>query len=134
MADEIDEGVFPLRTFLDFDLESPEPGHCTARVVIGDAHLNPNGVVHGGVVFTMADTAMGRATLDLLAEGEICASIELQLRFLRPVAVGELRVHAEVLRRGRRVVQLEARAFDVDDDLIAVATGSFAVLAPSPQT
>lgn len=86
----------------------------------------------------MADTAMGRATLDLLPEGDLCASIELQIRFLRPIGAGELRVEVAVLRQGRRVVHLEARAFDAGAELLAVATGSFAVIphgtSPSPSS
>jgi acyl-CoA thioesterase len=67
----------------------------------------------------------------LLGEGEACASIEVQLRFLRPVAAGRLTARTEVLRRGRRVVQLASRIEDAAGELVAVASGSFAVI-PAP--
>lgn len=133
MSDATDHGeygTFPLRTFLDFDLGSPEAGICIATTLIRDLHLNPNGVLHGGVLFTMVDTAMGRATMDLLEPGYICATIEIHTRFLRPVGEGELSVEVRVVKPGRRVVHLSAEATDSEGSLVATATGSFAVLAP----
>jgi len=128
-SDENEEyGTFPLGTHLGIEIESPEPGRAIARTVITAEHLNPNGVVHGGVIFTMVDTAMGMATMTLLEEGRFCASIEVQLRFLRPVDSGVLEADTTVLRRGSRVVQLESRVHDDQRRLVATGSGSFAVI------
>lgn len=128
---EVPEAEFPLRSFLDFSIDSGEGGPGTAVVAldVDDRHLNPNGVVHGGVAFTMVDTAMGRATLSVLDEGCLCASIEVSVRYLRPVAEGRLLATATVLRAGRRIVHLEGAVHvDGDDRPVAVVQGSFAVL------
>jgi acyl-CoA thioesterase len=122
---------FPLQAHLGMAVGSPGPGVGTAEVEVTPALHNPNGVVHGAVLFAMADTSMGAATMSLLGEGEACASIEVQLRFLRPVAAGRLTARTEVLRRGRRVVQLASRIEDAAGELVAVASGSFAVI-PAP--
>lgn len=119
---------FALRRFLGFDLSTTAPGRGEATLAIRDDHLNPNGVVHGGVLFTMIDTAMGLATMSVLPAGEICASIEVQIRYLRAVTSGDIRVEAEVLQRRRRIVHLEARTFTGGGELAALATGSFAVI------
>jgi acyl-CoA thioesterase len=100
-----------------------------AFLEVDDRHLNPNGIVHGGVVFTLADTAMGRATLAVLGDGQICASIEVSVRYLRPIPGGRLVATASVLRAGRRIVHLECGiTVDGDDRPVAVLQGSFAVL------
>ncbi|MBR12289.1 MAG: hypothetical protein CL442_03950, partial [Acidimicrobiaceae bacterium] len=114
---EVPEAEFPLRSFLDFSIDSGEggPGTAVVALAVDDRHLNPNGVVHGGVVFTMVDTAMGRATLSVLDEGCLCASIEVSVRYLRPVVEGRLVATATVLRAGRRIVHLEG-AVHVDGD------------------
>jgi len=85
VIDDPEYSEFPLRTFLDFTIDDGIDGEAVAALDVSDRHLNPNGVVHGGVVFTLVDTAMGRATMSVLEEGRICASIEVAVRYLRPI-------------------------------------------------
>ena len=131
MIDDPGYSEFPLRTFLDFTIDDGIDGEAVAALDVNDRHLNPNGVVHGGVVFTLVDTAMGRATMSVLDEGRICASIEVAVRYLRPINGGRLVATASVLRAGRRIVHLEGRVTvddDDDDRPVAVVQASFAVL------
>ncbi len=127
--DRDDPAQFPLRRFLGMDIQDVAPGHAIARLEVTDDLLNPNGVVHGGVLFTMADTAMGKATLTTLEEGQWCASIEIQMRFLRPVHSGGLEADTTVTRRGRKVVHLESRILDTDGTLVATGAGTYAVIS-----
>jgi acyl-CoA thioesterase len=126
-------GQFPLRRFLGMELTGDEAGEGVATVDIGEQHHNPNGVVHGAVLFALVDTAMGKAAMSMLDEGHYCASVEVSLRFIRPVVHGRVEARAIVLKRGRSLVHLDARIHDGDDRLIATADGTFAILGePSP--
>lgn len=120
--------MFPLRSFLDMEMTGDEPGVGVASVDLADQHLNPYGVVHGAVLFAMVDTAMGKATMSVVDDGRYCASVEVSLRFIRPVAEGRVTATATVLRRGRNLVHLDARVVDADDRLVATADGTFALL------
>ena len=95
--------MFPLRSFLDMEMTGDEPGVGVASVDLADQHLNPYGVVHGAVLFAMVDTAMGKATMSVVDDGRYCASVEVSLRFIRPVAEGRVTATATVLRRGRNL-------------------------------
>jgi acyl-CoA thioesterase len=130
--DQEEYGHFPLRRFLGMDIEDVEPGHAIAHIEVKADLLNPNGTVHGGVLFTMVDTAMGKATMTSLEEGQRCASIEIQIRFLRPVGEGRLEADATVVRRGRKIVHLESRIHDTNRALVATGAGTFAVISASP--
>jgi acyl-CoA thioesterase len=130
MVDESAYGDFALKRFLGMGIEGVEPGRARARVTIEDRHLNPNGVVHGAVLFAMVDTAMGKAVMSVLPEGQFCASVDEQLRFIRPARQGDLVADAEVLKQGRAVVHLDARVHDTAQRLIATAAGTFAVVGP----
>jgi acyl-CoA thioesterase len=122
-------GRFPLGTYLSVTVDDERPGEAEASIDVGERHLNPNGVVHGGVVFTLVDTAMGRATIFVLDEGSYCASIEVSVRFLRAVTEGRMTARVTVLQAGRRIVQQEGRVtVDGEDRPIVSASGSFAVL------
>lgn len=128
VAMTLEPASFPLQTHLGMTIESPAAGVGTASLDVGPDLHNPNGVVHGAVLFAMADTSMGAATMSALDAGLACASIEVQLRFLRPFASGRIVAETAVIKRGRRVVQLESRISDANGILIATAAGSFAVI------
>ncbi len=124
-----DFGDFPLRQFLGMELTGDEPGVGIATVDISAAHLNPNGVAHGAVLFALVDTAMGKSTMSVIDEpGRYCASIEVSLRFIRPAVTGVLTATATVVKRGRNVVHLDARVVGGDERLVATAAGTFAIL------
>lgn len=110
-------------------IDSPTTGVGRAVIDITPELLNPNGVVHGAVLFAMVDTAMGAATMSVLDPGRACASIEVHLRFLRAATSGAITADVSVVKAGRRIVQLEGRVSDPSGTLIATATGSFAVIA-----
>jgi acyl-CoA thioesterase len=121
--------TFPLKEFLGFAVERGA-GRATATLQLGEQHHNPFGVAHGAVAFTLMDTAMGAAVMSVVAEGDRCATIEIQTRFLRGATEGTLTAEATVLSAGRSVVHLEARTVDTAGNLVAAATGSFAVIRP----
>jgi acyl-CoA thioesterase len=133
MTDASEHGQFPLREFLGMELSDDEPGAGTATVEITEKHHNPNGVVHGAVLFALVDTAMGKATMSVLDEGVFCATIEISLRFIRPVSSGTVTAEATVLKRGRHVVHLDARIHDSEDCLITTADGTFAIIDGTPR-
>jgi len=124
-------GDFPLQAFLGMTLTGDEAGTGVATVEAGPDHMNPNGVVHGAVLFALVDTAMGKATMSVINEPDTyCESIEVSMRFIRPALDGPLTATASVIKRGRNVVHLESRVTDRDERLIASSAGSFAILRP----
>lgn len=125
MAEPDGYGQFPLRTFLGMEVGRADGGRATARLAIGEAHLNPNGVVHGAVLFALVDTAMGSAAMSALPDGQYATSVDIQLRFVRPASAGTLVASVEVLKRGRHVLHLEGRITGDDDRLVATAAGTF---------
>ena len=65
MTDEWTAPEFGLKAALGFTLENRD-GQSIAVLKISGVHLNPNGVVHGAVPFTMMDTAMGGAVMNTI--------------------------------------------------------------------
>lgn len=123
-------GDFPLRRFLGMEVATVAEGRAVATLDVAEAHLNPNGVVHGAVLFALADTAMGAAAMSVLPDGEYATSVDLQFRFVRPASDGRLEASVEVLKRGRRVIHLEGRLTQPGDRLVATASGTFTTFGP----
>lgn len=103
-------------------------GSSRCALEVGEVHLNPHGVVHGAVIFALADTGMGAALYPTLGEGESCATIEIKINFFRPVSGGALECTSTLVNRGRTVANLESR-ITREGVLVAVANGNFAVFA-----
>jgi uncharacterized protein (TIGR00369 family) len=126
--EEVEYGEFPLKTYLGMEVVGDEPGRGIVTIDVGPEHLNPNGVVHGAVLSAMIDTAMGKATMSMLPDGQYCSTVEFSLRFIRPASSGTLTGTATVVKQGRNLVHLQASVVEGDDRLIATAAGTFAII------
>ncbi len=119
----------PFAELIDLHTEEQADGRSRLSLVVAPAHLNPHQVVHGAVLYAMADTGMGLALYPSLAEGEICATIEIKINYFKAVSEGTLICITEVVNRGRTVANLDARLF-VGDLLVAQANGNYAIFTP----
>lgn len=89
-------------------------------------HYNPHGVVHGAVLYAMADTGMGAALYTLLRPHQTCATIEIKFNYFRSVREGTVVCKTEIIHVGRSLANLESRLY-LNDELIATANGSYAI-------
>jgi uncharacterized protein (TIGR00369 family) len=92
----------------------------------GEEHYNPIGVVHGGWVSTLLDSALGCAVHTTLPAGVGYTTLTLETKFVRPISreTGVVRCEAEVLHRGRQQAAAEARAVDSGGKLLAHGTAT----------
>jgi len=116
----------PYADLLGFVVDSRADGKSSCRLPFSKKLLNPNNVVHGGAIYSLADTGMGAALMSAVNEGELCATIEIKITYLHAAGANDLRCETQVIKKGRRVAMLESDIFS-GDKLIAKATGSFAV-------
>lgn len=85
--------------------------------------------MHGGFTSTLLDTACGLAGFSTQPAGQMYTSMDLAVRFLRPVLVGDVvRAVGEVVKPGRKVIATEARLLDERGRLLATATSGLLVL------
>jgi uncharacterized protein (TIGR00369 family) len=94
-----------------------------------DAHLNLQGFVHGGVIATLADSAMGLAVRSALERGRRHVTIELGLHYLRPVRPGQLVAIGRTIRIGTSVALASAEVKRVEGPELATASGTYSVTA-----
>lgn len=116
----------PILATLDFTLDEVEHGKVVFSLLPGEEHYNPIGSVHGGVYATLLDSAAGCAVQSTLPEGMGYTSLDLTVKFLRPVTVetGRVRAVGSVVSSGRRTALAEATLLDEADRLLAHATSS----------
>jgi uncharacterized protein (TIGR00369 family) len=84
-------------------------------------HSPAGPIVHGGLVTTLLDTAMGGACWTLMHDDEDFLTADLRAEFVRSARPGTLRAEGRVVQRNRRVVFCAAELFDADGLLLATA-------------
>ncbi|MGD9529344.1 PaaI family thioesterase [Pseudonocardia sp.] len=122
----------PIATTLGMTLLEVEPGRVVFGLDPADHHYNPIGSVHGGVYATLLDSAAGCAVHSMLPAGVAYTSLDLSVKFLRPLRSGSGTVRCEgtVLHLGARTALAQARLTDGEGRLCAHATSSCVILRP----
>ena len=122
----------PVMRALGFDGLFFEEGRAAFRLTPQEFHYNPLGTVHGGVFATMLDSACGCAVHTMLPAGVFYTSLDLSLKFLRPVTVdtGPITAEATVIHLGRRTALAEGRITDAAGKVHVTATSSCLVMRP----
>lgn len=116
----------PVGATVDFTLDEVEHGRAVFSLLPGEEHYNPIGSVHGGIFATLLDSAAGCAVQSTLPRGTGYTSLDLTVKFLRPITVetGRVRAVGRVVNSGRRTALAEAQLLDSADRLLAHATSS----------
>jgi uncharacterized protein (TIGR00369 family) len=110
---------------MGFALDDVEPGRAVLRLDVRPRHKQLHGVVHGGILAAMADTAAAIAAYTVLPKGTTLATVELSINFLEPVPEGRVKADARLLRVGRNFVVSECEIRIQDGSLAAKALLTF---------
>jgi 5-carboxymethyl-2-hydroxymuconate isomerase len=117
--------VLPFTSYLGIEIERMENGEAVAKLRLASHHRNRRGVVHGGVISSLLDTALGAAVVSAIPKEWWCATTSLSVQFLEGRSDGVLKAHGNVLRRGRRVAFAGGEVRDEVGRLVAAAQGSW---------
>jgi uncharacterized protein (TIGR00369 family) len=101
-----------------------------ARIAWDSTRCTAGGVLHGGLLMTLADTVGAWCAFMNLPEGAGTTTIESKTNFLRAVRGGSVEAVARPLHVGRTVVVVDTELRDDDDRLVARVTQTQAVLTP----
>lgn len=110
-------------------LDKSVPGTTRWRVRADERFLNPAGIVQGGFLAAILDSAMGASVVTALGERRArVTNTEMKVSFVRAVAAGDLLTCvATVLKPGRVISFVEARIVDEHERLVATASSTYLV-------
>lgn len=120
--------LHPFADMIGMEVADRGDGSCISRLTVAEHHMNPHGIVHGAVIYALADTGMGGALTSILDEGQICSTIEIKINYFRPAISGELVCDTSVVNRGSRTGVLQSSVKDGRGKLVAQALGTFMIL------
>ena len=122
----------PIAELIGARLVSIGEGMVVFECTPDESVYNPIGLVHGGLLCTLLDSAAGCAVHSLLPAGVGFSSIEIKVSFLSPVTAdsGKLVVEGRALRVGRQIAFAEGHARTAAGKLVGHATSSLALMRP----
>ncbi|HVQ37241.1 MAG TPA: PaaI family thioesterase [Pyrinomonadaceae bacterium] len=115
----------PFAQFMGLELDDISSGTATLAVNVRKELTQNQGVVHGGAIASLIDTATAFAILSLLEPKEKVTTVDLAISYLRPATGGRLRAVATVVRAGRRLFVVKAEVFDTRGKLISTALSTY---------
>jgi len=112
---------------MGFTLAKASRGRVRLQMKVDARHLQVHGVVHGGVLAALADTAGGLASYMSCPLGTRVATVEMKINYLEGVERGTLTADAEVVRIGRHLAVVDCDVTDDAKRLVAKALMTFFV-------
>ena len=108
---------------LGIQIRDIAPGRAVVVKTVGPEDVNPLGIPHGGVYFSMADTACGPA---MATHGYAAVTMDANYHFLKSAAVGDtLRAGSFGVRSGRTIGVYDVRITNQDGTLLGTGTFTF---------
>jgi uncharacterized protein (TIGR00369 family) len=117
----------PFHTWPGLSVLGAAPGSVEIALDAEPRHLNLQGVLHGGLIATLADTAAGLAVRTELAAGRTHVTVSLTVHYLRPGGPGRIVGRGQVLWMGRSLAHATAEVTDADGRLLATASATIAL-------
>jgi len=115
----------PYAHFLGLELDEVSSGTATLGLNLRKELMQNHGVVHGGAIASLIDSATAFAIISLLAPKEKVTTVDLTISYLRPLTKGRITAVAKVVRAGRRLLVVSAEVMDNDGKLAATALSTY---------
>jgi uncharacterized protein (TIGR00369 family) len=109
------------------ELIDASPGQVEIALEAGPQHLNLQGLVHGGILATLADTAMGLAVRTVLQPSRRHVTVQLGVEFLSPGRPGTIVARGRSVKIGSQLGFAEADVMDPAGRLLAKAQSTLSV-------
>jgi uncharacterized protein (TIGR00369 family) len=127
--------VFPFFRLMGFELVDVEPGHARLAMSWREDLCQPAGIMHGGAIASLVDTAIANSILltpgymEAKSEGKLIVSVDLRIKYLRPVSAGKIFCDARVTRPGRQIIHTAATVADGEGKEVATGDSIYMIVA-----
>jgi len=119
-------GFHPFAELIGLNFTELRKGFSKCTLKVNEQLYNPHKVLHGAIIYSMADTGMGGALYSYLERDELCATIEVKINYFKSVKEGTLICKTKVIHKGKKIAVMESEIRN-DEELVARAMGTFSI-------
>jgi uncharacterized protein (TIGR00369 family) len=125
MVDQSDSPVAEFSADMGVEYLGVIDGATTLQLELCQKHMSRANRVHGGVLFTLLDSALGRSILASLPEGRGCATVEIKVNYFRPIQSGKVTARGWKRELTRSLGYAEGEVVNEEGKVLARASGTF---------
>jgi acyl-CoA thioesterase len=117
----------PFWSLLGMEIIEIKKGWAQIRLPFSEKLANGIGVVHGGAIFSPADSAVGMALVGLIDKDENISTLEMKINYLKPLTAGDIIAEAKIVHRGTMTAIGDVEVKDEKGNLIAKGLATYAI-------
>ena len=117
----------PFWALLGMELLEIKKGWAMVRLPIEDKLTNAIGLVHGGAIFSAADSAVGMALVGMTNRDENISTLEMKINYMKPAKGGEIIAEARIIHKGTQTAIGDVDVRDDKQNLIARGLATYAI-------
>ena len=117
----------PFWALLGMRLLEIKKGWAVVRLPIEDKLTNAIGLVHGGAIFSAADSAVGMALVGMTNRNENISTLEMKINYMKPVKGKAIIAEAKIIHRGSQTAIGDVEVRDDDRNLISKGLATYAI-------
>ncbi len=117
----------PFWELLGIEVVEMEEGYAKLVMPFHEKLTQPFGIVHGGAIFSLADSAAAIAIVRTVEPGTRFVTVEMKINYLAPVNEGVMEAEAKILRKGKRIIPIDVDVIN-NGTLVAKAISTYIIL------
>jgi uncharacterized protein (TIGR00369 family) len=121
----------PFWALLGMEIVEIRKGWAKLRIPIEEKLTNGIGLVHGGAIFSAADSAVGMALVGMINRNENISTLEMKINYLKPAKGGELIAEAKIIHKGNQTAVGDVEVRDEKQNLISKGLATYAIFGKS---
>jgi len=118
----------PFWKLLGMEVVDVKKGWAIVRLPYTDKLAQPDGVAHGGAIFSPADAAVAVALLGLIDKGETLLTIEMKINYIKAVREGDIIAEAKIIHKGGKTAIGDVEVRNSEGDLIAKCLATYMII------
>ena len=118
----------PYHRLLGIEATEIREGESRIQMLFKQELTHPYGIVHGGAIASLADSAVAMALISLVEPKDRITTIEFKINFFVPVSKGELKAHAKIIHKGSKTAVGDVEVITEGGELVAKVIATYSIM------
>ena len=118
----------PYHRLLGIEATEIREGESRIQMLFKQELTHPYGIVHGGAIASLADSAVAMAPISLVEPKDRITTIEFKINYFVPVSKGELKAHAKIIHKGSKTAVGDVEVINEGGELVAKVIATYSIM------